>query len=285
MKKIKTVCAVIFLGFLCATPGQGVEFSLKLSAGFGFMSPDGVNGALKDWERWQILNAEATKNWNYLGGEVSEISLAYNLEVEFLVFLSSRFAAGIASGYLFGDVSESDTTLTVEKVLGTFEGAKPTKMSAIPLFLTVYYFQPITTSFRMYLRGGGGLLWGTYVEREATKRADLERYGYPLSLEATARDTAYLLALGLLYETEPGIQFFIEGSWRGAKLSGFTGKDQSGSAGSLFFFEEYDSSLDFWQGKYKILSEKPEGENFRAVKEGEIDFSGFAVKLGIMIRF
>jgi len=262
-----------------------MEFSIRLSAGIGVLNPDEVNTALKDWERWQIRNIEDKKNWTYLGGDVAEIGLDYNLEVELLFFFSPRLAAGVAGGYIFSDVSETETTLTVDKITGTFEGAKPTKMSAIPLILSAYYFQPITSSFRAYIRGGAGLLWGNYVEREATRRKEADRYGYPLGFEASARDAVYLLALGLLYETEPGIQFFIEGSWKQAKLAGFTGEDQSGSTGSLFFFEEYDSSLELWQGKYGILDEKPEGANFRAAKEGEIDFSGLSVKLGIMIRF
>ena len=285
VKNIKFISGAVLVFFLCAASGSAVEFSLKISAGPDFLSPDEVNATSKSWERWQILNSEDTPNWTFLGGEVSEISLSYNFEIELLVSLSSRFAAGIASGYIFGDVSEEATTLSIERVLGIFESAKPAKMSAIPLILSAYYFQPITSSLRLYARAGAGLLWATYVEREANRKKDTEKYSYPLMLEASARDAAYLLALGLLFETEPGIQFFIEGSWRRAKLGGFAGEDQSGTEGTLFFFEEYDSSLDFWQGKYKILAEKPDGENFRGVKEGEIDFSGFAVKLGIMIRF
>jgi hypothetical protein len=49
--------------------------------------------------------------------------------------------------------------------------------------------------------------------------------------------------------------------------------------------EEYDSGLDLWQAKYQIFAEPPSGENYREVRQGMVDFSGFSVKIGIMIKF
>jgi len=285
VKKVKIIPILILLIFFCAVHGEAVEFSLKLAGGLSFINPPEVNRVLKDWEQWQILNAEHTKTWTYLSGSVSEIDTAWDLEVEFLFSLTSRFAVGLASGYIYGSISEKDTSLTIEKVLGVFEVGKPTKMTAIPLILSVYYFQPINQWLRVYIRGGGGYLWATYVERESSRAIDTEKYGYPQFIQASARDTTVLLALGLLFETEPGIRFFVEGSWRQAKASGFDGEDKNGTTGILFFLEEYDPDLDYWQGKYLISPEVPSGENYRSVKEAEIDFGGLSIKIGIMIRF
>jgi len=285
VKKVKVIPILIALVFFCAAHSEAVEFNLKLAGGLSFINPAGVNRALKDWEQWQIFNAEYTKTWTYLEGTVSEIDTAWDLEVEFLFSLSSRLAVGLASGYIYGSISEKNTSLTIEKVLGVFEVGKPTKMTAIPLILSAYYFQPISSSLRVYLRGGGGYLWATYVERESSREVGTENYSYPKSIQASARDTAFLLALGLLFETEPGVRFFVEGSWRQAKISGFDGEDKTGTAGTLFFLEEYDPDLDYWQGKYMISSEPPSGENYRSVKEAEVDFGGLSFKIGIMIRF
>jgi hypothetical protein len=285
VNKGKQILVFVLLVFLCTTYGEAVEFSLKFAGGLSFIRPDEVNRVLKDWEQWQIRNAEYTKNWAYLSGTVSEIKSAWELEVEFLFSLTSRLAVGLGSGYIYGSIAEKDTSLTIEKVLGVFEVGKPTKMSAIPLILSIYYFQPITQSLRAYVRGGGGYLWATYVERESNKKTDSESYGYPQFIQTSAQDTAVLLGLGLLFETEPGIRFFVEGSWRQAKVSGFDGEDKTGATGVLFFVEEYDPDLEYWQGKYIISQEPPSGENFRSVKEAEVDFGGLSIKLGIMIRF
>lgn len=285
MKKVKAIPILILLIFFCATHGEAVEFSLKVAGGLSFMEPAEVNGVLKNWEQWQILNADFTKTWTYLGGTVSELKTAWDLEVELLFSLTSRLAVGLASGYIYGSISEENTALTIEKVLGVFEEGKPTKMTAIPLILSAYYFQPLNRSLRIFLRGGGGYLWATYVERESRRQIGLEKYTYPQFIQASTRDTTFLLALGLIYETEPGIRFFVEGSWRQAKTSGFDGEDRTGTQGTLFFLEEYDPDLDYWQEKYRISPEAPSGENYRSVKEAEIDFGGLSVKIGIMIKF
>ena len=145
--------------------------------------------------------------------------------------------------------------------------------------------KPLSQLLRVYIRGGAGYLWATYVERESRRNVTTEKYSYPSFIQASGRDTAVLLALGLLFEAEPGIRFFVEGSWRQAKVSGFTGEDKIGTTGTLYFVEEYDPDLEYWQRKYVISPEAPSGENYRSIKEAEVDFGGLSIKLGIMIRF
>lgn len=283
--KVKKILIFTLLIVLCTAQGEAVEFSLKLAGGLSFIRPAQVTQVLKDWEQWQILNADYIKSWTYLSGTVSEIKMAWDLEVEFFFSLTSRFAVGLASGYIYGSITEKDTSLTIERVQGVFDVGKPTKMTAIPLILSVYYIQPITASLRTYVRGGGGYLWATYVERESIRKTEAEKYSYPTFIQTSARDTTVLLALGLLFETEPGIRFFVEGTWRRAKISGFDGEDKTGTMGTLFYVEEYSPQLDYWQRKYMISQEAPSGENYRSVKEAEVNFGGLSIKAGIMIRF
>jgi len=285
VNKIKTIATLALLILICTSHSEAVEFSLKLGGGLSFIKPGEVNRVLEDWEQWQILNAENTKTWTYLDGTVSGLKTAWDLEIEVLFILTSRLAVGLASGYMYGSLSEQSTSLIIEKVLGVFEVGKPTKMTGVPLVLSAYYFQPLTSSLRGYVRAGAGYLWATYVERESNREVETEKYGYPQFIQASARDTTALLALGLLYETEPGIRFFVEGSWRWAKATGFEGDDKTGTTGTLFFVEAYDPDLDFWQEKYVISPDEPSGEYYRSVKEVDVDFGGLSVKIGIMIRF
>jgi hypothetical protein len=285
VNKVKKILIFTNLLSLCIACGEAVEFSLKFAGGLSVIRPAEATQVLQDWEQWQIRNADYIKSWSYLTGTVSEIKTAWDLEVEFLFSLTSRFAVGLASGYIYGSVTEKDTSLTIERALGVFDVGKPTKMTAIPLILSVYYIQPITQSLRTYVRGGGGFLWATYVERESIRRAEAEKYGYPTFIQTSARDTMVLLALGILFETEPGISFFVEGTWRQAKVSGFDGENETGTMGTLFFVEEYSSQLDYWQRKHMISQEAPSGENYRSAKAAEVNFGGLSVKAGIMIRF
>lgn len=285
MKIFKKLVVFLLLLSIGITQGFGVEFSIKIAGGVSFIQPEEINTVLQSWEESWITRADQTKNWNYLGGKVSSLKLGYDFEIEFIFSFTPRLAIGLSSGYILSEVSEEATTLTVERTLGAFYQVKPTKISAIPLILSGYYIQPINSSLSLIFRAGGGPLWAKYIERDGNKKIDAENYSYPQSISASAQGQIYLVGLGVVFETESGIRFFIEGSWRKAKITGFSGENKQEETGALTYVEEYDSSLDLWQAKYQILSEQPSGENFREVKQGTVDFGGISVKIGIMIKF
>jgi hypothetical protein len=268
-----------------AAQGYGVEFSLKIAGGVSFMSPQEVSSVLQSWEEYWITRAELTNNWNYLNGQVSNLKLGFDFELELIFNFTPRLAIGLSSGYIFSDVNEEATTLTIEKVLGTIDHVKPTKISAIPLLFSGYYIQPIDSSLSLFFRAGGGPIWAKYFERDGNKNIDNENYSYPQSISASAQGQIYLLGLGIAYETESGIRFFLEGTWRKATITGFTGENKQQETGALNYLEEYESSYELWQAKYQIFAEPPIGENYRDVKQGTIDFSGYSVKIGLIIKF
>jgi hypothetical protein len=70
-----------------------------------------------------------------------------------------------------------------------------------------------------------------------------------------------------------------------AKINGFQGETHEGETGELYFFEEYSSDIDFWQAKFQMLTEGPSGDNFRSAKKAVVDFSGYSVKIGLLIKF
>lgn len=262
-----------------------MEFSLKVAGGVSFINPHEVNIVLQSWEEYWTTRADLTQTWTYLGGEVSTLKLGYDFEIELIFNFTPRFAIGLSSGYLFSDVSEKATTLTIEKVLGTFDHVKPTKISAIPLILSGYYIQPLGSSLSLYFRAGGGPMWAKYFERDGNKNIENESYSYPESISASAQGQIYLLGLGVIFETESGIRFFMEGTWRTAKITGFSGENKQEETGALTYVEEHLSGYALWQAKYQIFTEPPSGENYRDVKQGTIDFSGFSVKIGLIIKF
>ena len=270
---------------IAAAQSFGMEFSLKIAGGVSFIQPQEINTVLQSWEEYWITRAEQTNTWNYLGGEVSTLKLGYDFEIELIFTFTPRLAIGLSSGYVFSDVSEGATTLTIEKVLGTFDHVKPTKISAIPLILSGYYIQPVNSSLSLFFRAGGGPMWAKYFERDGNKNIDKESYSYTRSISASAQGQIYLLGLGIVFEAESGIRFFMEGSWRKATITGFSGENKQEETGALYYVEEYDSGLDLWQAKYQIFAEPPSGENYREVRQGTVNFSGFSVKIGIMIKF
>lgn len=277
----------IFLLWLTigAAQGFGMDFSLKLAGGIDFINPQEVNTVLQSWEDYWTTRANLTTNWTYLGGKVSTLKRGYDFEVELIFNFTPSFAIGLSGGYIFSEVGETATTLTIERVLGTFEHVKPTKMSAIPLILSGYYIQPLSSSFSLFFRGGGGPLWAKYFERDGNKNVESENYSYPEWISSSAQGQIYLLGLGVVFVTESGIRFFIEGTWRKARITGFTGENKLEEIGALNYVEEYEASYELWQAKYLISSEPPTGEDFREGRQATVDFSGVSVKIGLIIKF
>jgi hypothetical protein len=262
-----------------------MEFSLKFAGGVSFIDPQEVNTVLLGWEEYWIKRSEFSKNWSYLGGHVSSLKMGWDFEIELIFNFTPRFAIGLSSGYIFSNLSEGATTLKIEKVLGPYDQVIPTKINAIPLILSGYYIQPINSSLSLFFRGGGGPMWAKYFERDGNKKVDAEKYSYPEWISASAQGQIYLLGLGVVVETESGIRFFMEGTWRKASITGFSGENKEEETGAFTYLDEYESSYELWQAKYQIFAEPPSGENYREVRQGTIDFSGFSVKIGLIIKF
>lgn len=279
MKKVKKRVALFPLFFLFAVYSFCVEVNLKIAGSFCYLKLDHINRSLSGWEEW-IKKAE-----NYKEGEVEKLHLGTAFEGDLLFFFTSRLAAGIGTGYIYGELSEEKTALTIDNVKKTSVLVRPAKINAFPLNVSAYYFFPLRKEMKLYVKGGLGLTWAKYVEREGKEKSE-KKYTYEkYSKTATALGQSYFTSLGLMYEADPNVRFFIEGEARLAKISGFQGETPGGEEGTLFFFEEYIPDLDFWQAQNKILTEKPSGENFRSVQEAVADMSGFSVKIGLLIKF
>jgi hypothetical protein len=262
-----------------------MEFSLKIAGGIDFINPQEVNTVLDSWKDYWTARADSTNNWTYLGGNVAALKRGYDFEVELIFNFTPRFAVGLSGGYIFADVSEASTTLTIEKFLGTFDHVKPTKMSGIPIIFSAYYIQPLSSSLSVLVRAGGGPIWAKYFEKDGTRNIENESYSYSQWISSSAQGQIYLAGLGVVFETEAGIRFFMEGTWRTATITGFSGETKEEMTGALNYVEEYESSYELWQAKYMISAEAPSGDNYREVKQGTIDFSGISVKIGIIIKF
>lgn len=263
---------------------HSIELSLKLSGGLSYINLKNTNRTLQDWSEWQKREADYRKNWSFLGGEVRGFHSGFDFEGEIIVSFTPHLAAGVGTGYIHGELNEEKTEITLEKVLGTYIYVRPTKVSAFPLTLSGYYFFPLK-KVNFFIKGGAGIIWAKYIDREGNKKTSATKFAYHQLQRTSAKGSTLFGGLGIMYDMEPGMRFFVEGSARLAKISGFHGENKEGDTGILYFFEEYDPDLDFWQAKNRISADEPSGENIRSVEEATVDFSGFSVKIGIIIKF
>jgi hypothetical protein len=280
----KSVRIFLFI-LVCCIPVRGLDVDFKISGGYAYLDVKNINRGISDWAEWRKREAEQNTNWEYLGQNVGNLHSGIQLEGEILFSFSPRIGISLGTGYIYSDLNEEETEVLVQRPSGTLSQVYPTTVSAYPMVLTGYYFIPLNTRMRIYLRGGGGYAWARYVNREAKKLESAAKYNYFQLERASASGPIYYGGIGFVYETDVGVRFFIEGLGRSAKIDGFSGENELEEKGALYHFEEYDPGLDFWQTKNEIRVEKPSGPNFRSVSETMVDFSGFSVKIGFIIRF
>ena len=285
MNCIRTVIRILVLLFLFRISALGLELDFKLSGGYAYFYVHDIKRGLENWAEAKKREAEINDNWLYLGQNVKSLNSGIHFEGELLLLFSPRIGISLGSGYLYADLQEKEAEVLVQRPTGIFNQAYPVKVSAYPLVLSGYYFIPLSSKFRLYVRGGGGLAWAKYVNREAKKFESAEKYNYVRLENATARGPIFVAGFGFVYETDVGVRFFLECLARTAKIRGFAGENQLEETGTLYYFEEYVPELDFWQAKNEIRTEMPSGQNFRSVSEAMVDFSGVSVKIGFIVRF
>ena len=285
MRKEKAL-AVLF-GVLLFLPSLSfcLEFQFRLSSGLRRMKLDEVNLALAGWEEKIKQEASPQPSWSFEEPEVPPLHFGFSFEGELTVFLTPRLALGVSAGYVYSDLNEQDTLLSINKDGITYDYARPTKVSAYPIIFLGYLYVPLGSKLNLYLKGGAGIIQAKYVGREAFKIAEESGFVYPTFEMAEASRSTSLGGIGLEYKFDPSMGFFIEATAQSAKVSGFSSENQPGEKRDLYFFEEYIPELDIWQAKMRVLPQEPGGENIRSVREAVVDFSGFSVKIGILLKF
>lgn len=284
MKKPILGSILIFFA-VWALPLEGLDVGFRISGSLSTFSLSRVNGALEGWAEGWRREAESNPTWTFAPGSSVRIRTGFDFEGEILLSLTSRLALGISSGYAYGEVTEDDTALTVERPAGTFLHARPTKVSGVPLVASLHFKIPLTTSLSFDVRAGAGRIWAEYLHREANQKVTDAKYLYPVSQAASGRGAVFQAGVGLSYQLDPGLAVFIEAGARKARASAFEGETRQGDKGILYAYERYLPGVDYWQPQVEVLAAEPLGSDVRNVAQAEVDLSGLVFRLGIKIKF
>jgi len=267
-----------------ALPGLAIEVELRLSGGPGTMRVKDIGAMLDGWREFRTKEA-AANSWALEDEKRSSVRNGVSFEAELLVFLTPQLAAGVASGYLYDDVTETGNFLTVRKPDETSINGRPAKANGVPLVLSGYYFLSLGRRLAAYGRVGAGWMWGNYADLETFQKPTDERYVYPTSVTASGRGTILLSGLGLSYRSSDNLAFFLEVSSREGVVKDLEGVTKEGLEGPLYYFEEYLPVYDLWQAKIEVRPQAPTGESVREVRRARLDLGGLSARLGLAIRF
>lgn len=265
------------------------RFGLKISNGLNYLSGG-------DWNTYMKLDTKLNKDlanmFGYdLGGEFKEIHTGFNLEAEGIVYLTPRLGISIGSGYIYGKKGEDSSKIVTHLRLFTETLTHDTKISAIPLKLSAYYFLPVSSKASVYLNAGLGYYLAKFSD---DYRHEWDGYWEVIKQTADGGNFGLHGGIGFEYSMTQFLSLVIETGGRYAKISRFEGyydyKNSNNWAdyykGTLYYYE-FDLTwmgLD-WYPEVKISDQKPSSPSIRNVHKASIDFSGFTLGAGIKIRF
>jgi len=285
MKQIRVLIIFLLITLLFIPHTYAVDISIKFSGGRSFFNLQSINRLMDDWAVWKEKDTVTHSDWTYIGGNVSELRSGFDFAAEILVAVTSRITVGIGAGYIYSELIEDKTALTIERVVGTFLDVKPIKISALPFTISGYYFFPLSRSSRLYVMGGAGPIWGKYIEREGRRLITNDNFTYQSFQRTSGRGSIVLAGCGFEYEFEPGLHIFFEGSGRMCQISDFQGENDQEETGTLYYFEEHIQDFEIWQAKNQIRAAAPSGENYRSVQKATVDLNGLLIRIGLVIKF
>lgn len=270
----------VLLLLAVALPSFGLTIQFKLSGSYGLFALDDINRSLAGWEDFTKKRAAATKGWSYEGGNAGRIRGGFDIEGEFLLSLTPRWAVGVGSGFAYGEAAESATSIDVMRSSVPYIYARPTSVTAVPLVLTGYRLWPLGRKLHVYAGAGAGWVRAKYSGREAVKKQSSAGFVYSNEVSASGHGTLVQGVAGIKYAHDGNLGIFLEAAWRRARIDAL-----GNEAGALYFYEEYLQTLDLWQSKMSVLDEPPAGETFRSVRKAVVDYSGIVLKLGFLVKF
>ncbi len=272
--------AMVLLFLAAALPSFGLTIHFKLSGSYGVLSFDDANRSLDGWRDYMKGKAAATPGWSHTGGREGRVRGAFGLEGEFLLGLTRRWAVGFGSGYAFSEASEAATALDITRSSVPYAYARPTKISATPLYLSGYHFFPLGGRLSLYLGAAAGRVRVRYSDGEAAKKRSSAGYTYSNEQSASGHGNLVQGVAGLKYAHDANLGLFLETAWRRARVDAL-----GNGTGTLYIYEEYRPDADLWQARMSLLDAPPAGETFRSVRTAVMDYGGLVLKAGFLVKF
>jgi hypothetical protein len=265
---------------------SAIGFSLKLYGGMSYLLDSDINNHLQ----------AQTDYWTERGVEIDDefrpLRWGIDFGGEFILNLTPHFGIGLGGGYI-----QASSKSTVNNVWFGYpyqDTANP-EVTVIPLTLSMYFNLPLGKRFNFTVHAGLGYYLGTFSWNYGY---DSEFDDFEENWEGKSNVLGYHGGLGLELNFSSRIALVVEGFGRYAKLQslkgdytfeenyfGYQGQDSISEA-TLWYYEWRSSLTENYYPTIEFNDEKPEETSFlKNVREGEVDLTGFSVRVGIKIRF
>jgi len=291
-----------FLFIMVAWPAQGESVSLRLSFNPNFISKGDLNTWVESlnslWEDWQ------RREGGTLSGKFESIHYKPSFEGEVRINLIYGLALNFAVSYLS---DKKEGTVRFQKGEGNHEESHLilNEVKAVPLKLGISYTFSLPYQFNISLGAGRHIIFVTYSTEDNydynTISAGRE-YSYSLEKDNTFRSESlgYYVSVGVEYNLTKFLALELSGEKTWSKVDGFKGPysfqefkswlpvneqkySEEGKA-SLYYYESKNNTLNQY---YTVLSghkKRPDTLDVINMRQGELNFGGFILKIGIRLK-
>lgn len=291
------------------------ELSLKISGSFSYLILGDINSFIVDLNNYNHDRANLPIYTSFsFEKEYRKFNFAPGGEGEVRITLSPRFALALGTGYLSG---KKESTPQYSYTSNIYEGLYQYttertftyKTTAIPILLSLYFNLPLKNELSLFLKAGGGYYLTSLTSTETGNyTSSWKQYtwegNWKETQEASSNGFGFHGGFGLEYNISKNLVLVFEGIGRYAKIKNFEGdysfhtqekeylngtlidtwEDSSKEHGKLYFYEWRSYLTDNWYKRVDIWEEEPAGSNFQNIRKAIVDFSGFALCLGIRIK-
>ena len=297
---IQTKSLFLFISVMMVLPlylssDQNENGSFKLSFGTNFTELGDINTWIDSlnsfWTDWRALAG------GNLSGEFDKLSRKLNIEGELRVNIYSGLAFHFAASSIR---TKKESTISFRKSEGNQKAVHflLNEIKAIPIKIGLSYMYPLNARFNIFANAGRQIIFVQYNTKEnyeftqiimGTEFAQWHNKDDKFRSEALG----FYFAVGFEYNINNFLSVGIEGENIWSNVSGFKGEhlfenhqdaSETGNASLYYYQIKYDTLTGYYNA-FTGHEEKPEGSEFKDVRQGEIDFSGFSLKLGIRFRF
>jgi hypothetical protein len=262
------------------------KVGLKISSGPSYLTIGDKNTSNQGWLDSGRDLSDLTGG--SISGEYKTLHWGWEFAGDLMFELSSQFAASLGIEYIWINEGRDSSNITVISDGITTMNTHDTKISAVPLTAGIHYFFPVSSMAKVSLNAGVGYYFAKYVNDYRLEN-DVG-YWFTRSPDTKGNGLGIQGGIGLEYSISENVAIVLEGFGRYAKISGFEGTESVANStgwsdsreGTLYYYE-----VDRGTGWYPVVQlweTAPSGENVRAVREAEVDFSGFTVKIGLKFK-
>jgi hypothetical protein len=259
------------------------KFDLKITGGLTYLEVGDWNAHHLGWNESRRMDVEAAGGTVH--SETQELHWGWEISGDVIFNLNTRFAFSIGTGYINGQFADSADT-TVGSV--TASNIHDFKVRAIPVRAGAYYFLPVSPKARLSLGTGLGYYFAKF--HRFYRRESGSGYWIDTDMTGKGGGIGFDGGVGLEYNLTKKITLVIEGYGRYAKISGFKGtqyridsNNWSDSLDGYYYALEQERLPYGWFTEVTIATTTPTGSDKKNVRDAEVDFSGFSIRVGLKI--